>query len=97
MVRFPVYNIICSSKETKKKLEKNSDVVPNHLQRLEAKPVMSREEVVRNNLKCACRKNEKNYSPKTMTVLAAIHSNFFMLSQASICSKLTGMYILRLL
>lgn len=33
-----------SSKETKMKLEKNSDVVPNHLQRLEAKPVMSREE-----------------------------------------------------
>lgn len=46
----PVYYDNCSSKETKKKLEKNSDVVPNHLQRLEAKPVMSREEAVRNNI-----------------------------------------------
>nr|XP_022313340.1 chromosome transmission fidelity protein 18 homolog [Crassostrea virginica] len=36
---------VVSVKETKKKWENSSDSVPNHLQRLEAKPVMSQEEV----------------------------------------------------
>ncbi|XP_056018073.1 chromosome transmission fidelity protein 18 homolog [Ostrea edulis] len=37
---------VLSSKEAKKNLDKDSDFVPNHLQKLEAKPVMSKEEMV---------------------------------------------------